>query len=196
VRSVSSTWDWLPVIEHERWEDPFYPGAVDWTHANSLHHDAETDRYLISLANAGVIAEIDGSTGMPSRVFGALPMMIPPADEASTWRWAHDATWTPDGTLLMFATSPRDYTRGALELEVDEEAGVLRKVWSHGFDEVNGHALGQAVRLDNGNTLVNFGDGGVMREVTPDGEIVWEVQAPLGTWFGQVHAVRDLYAGR
>jgi hypothetical protein len=192
VRRISSTWEWLPVEPHDRWDDAFYGETIDWTHANGLKHDAATDTYLLTLANPALVAEIDAATGMPLRTFGPGGAFRP-ADEGSGWRWPHDASFTPEGHLLAFATHATNDTRGALELEVGAD-GHLHAVWSHGFTEdVPGHALGQAIRLDSGNTLVNFGDGGVLREVTPDGEVVWEVEAPLGTWFGQVHAVRDLY---
>ena len=35
---------------------------------------------------------------------------------------------------------------------------------------------GEAQRLDNGNTLVNYGTGGVIREVTPGKETAWHVK--------------------
>ena len=44
--------------------------------------------------------------------------------------------------------------------------------------------LGQARRLDNGNTFLNFGGLGEMREVSPDGTTLWQLNTGLGAWFG------------
>ena len=50
------------------------------------------------------------------------------------------------------------------------------------------------VRLDNGNTLVNFGSAGALQEVTPQGEVVWEARTRSGLWFAAVRPIDDLYA--
>jgi hypothetical protein len=45
-------------------------------------------------------------------------------------------------------------------------------------------ALGMARRLDNGNTLVQWGNLGVMIEYTPDCRAVWRADCDRGGWFG------------
>ena len=47
--------------------------------------------------------------------------------------------------------------------------------------------------LSNGNRLLAFGTSGIIREVTPQGEVVWELQSPLGTAFGRVMALQEFY---
>ena len=39
----------------------------------------------------------------------------------------------------------------------------------------NGSYAGEAHRLGNGNTLHNFGSGKRLREITADGNVVWEM---------------------
>ena len=55
--------------------------------------------------------------------------------------------------------------------------------------------LGEAHRLDNGNTLVNYGDLPEIREVTPDGAVVWAAHfsEPV-TALGRMVMVDDLSA--
>ena len=53
--------------------------------------------------------------------------------------------------------------------------------------------MGEAHRLPNGNTLHNYGSNARLREVTPEGQVVWDVQ-----WSGSLIArstpIEDLYA--
>ena len=46
--------------------------------------------------------------------------------------------------------------------------------------------------MPNGNTLLNYGCGGVIREITPDGEVVWQVDT--GYLIGHQTQIEDLYA--
>ena len=62
-------------------------------------------------------------------------------------------------------------------------------------------AKGMAVRLENGNTLANYGTGGVIREITPSRDTVWLVKfdTPGGSDFynkmvGNNELIDDLYA--
>jgi len=54
-------------------------------------------------------------------------------------------------------------------------------------------AGGQAIRLDSGNTLFNAGTAGVLQEVTPTGDLVWEARASVGDAFIKLLPVRDFY---
>jgi hypothetical protein len=189
---VSSTWDWLPVEKNPGWDAPFYPDGFDWTHANALKPLPE-DRYLLSLGHPGLVVELDGVSGLPLSTFGnggdhPLP------EGSMPWDLPHDPTLLDDGNLLVFVSDARNGRSGAVEYALGPEDGALREVWRVGFD-VKAIALGQAIRLDNGNTLVNFGTAGLLREYAPDGQIVWSVATSSGSWFGQVRLVQDLYAG-
>ena len=63
-----------------------------------------------------------------------------------------------------------------MEFEIDDENQVLRQIWTYG-EGIASYAdqSGEATRVDNGNTLINYGTGGVIREVTPDKETAWHV---------------------
>jgi hypothetical protein len=83
----------------------------------------------------------------------------------------------------------------AVEYAVDDTLGQLREVWSEG-DAEGFRALvqGYAVGLENGNRLVNWGSVGLVREVTRDGEVVWEARCPSGE-FGSTLPFSDFYGG-
>jgi hypothetical protein len=71
----------------------------------------------------------------------------------------------------------------------------LDLVWEYGFDDVGitSASLGQAFRLGNGNTMVNFGSSGVLHEVDPSGNLVWEASSEFGWGFGNAAPIEDLY---
>jgi hypothetical protein len=70
----------------------------------------------------------------------------------------------------------------------------MSEVWRHDLDGAALY-LGQARRLPNGNTFVVGGQLGVMREVTPEGAVVWEMETTDYWGFAQWSLVSDLYSG-
>ena len=79
-----------------------------------------------------------------------------------------------------------------VELRLDEDARTVGVVWEHLEDDSSFlRLLGDAKRLSNGNTLISWTDLGRLDEVSPDGELLWRAELPLGTVFGRVdHAER------
>ena len=75
--------------------------------------------------------------------------------------------------------------------DTDNERMV--EVWSDAIDQEGLTMLGQARRLPDGNILVNYGGKGIIREITPEGEVVWELSSPLGTWFGNARVADALF---
>ena len=85
-------------------------------------------------------------------------------------------------------------TQNAL-LDQLPETGELTEIWSYGegIDEY-AYYSGEAYRLANGNTLLNYGTGGEIREVDPEGETVWSLQWGEDHTLGHTQLVGDLYA--
>jgi len=180
-REVFSIWDHEEPYIHEYWSSRFYGDlGKDWSHANALHYSAERDSYLISFGNISLVYEVDAQTGEP--LMRISPDMVV---DSAPFHFQHDTTWTEDGTLMMISY-PRRMEAIAVEYRVDAEAGRLETVWEYNRGTGGTFLMGQARRLSNGNTWVNYAAMGEMREVTPDGEIVWQINTSLGTWFGNV----------
>ncbi len=174
IREISSTWDHLEPEIHDRWEIPFFPGIQDWSHGNALRYDSETDTYLLSMGNASIILEVERETGALVRQLGGTGG-YGFAEGSEVFHFQHGVHWTDDGTLLM--TSAQGTAIAAVEYTIDDDAGLLTEIWSHGReDPVVSIALGYVQRLDNGNTFVSLGSSGVLREVTHDGVIAWEAR--------------------
>lgn len=180
---VFTAWDWGEPYHHDRWDESLYPGSSEWTHANSVRYDDASGSYLMSLANINTVLQIDRASGEVIAEFTGDCTGL-------SLCYQHDPIWTADGTLLT-VNHYDDVGMVAVEYAVVD--GALEAVWSYGEDEgIFGHILGQAYRLSNGNTLINFGGAGLIQEVTPDGILAWEVSSELGYAFGNGMMMEDI----
>ena len=81
------------------------------------------------------------------------------------------------------------------EYRMDESTETLELVWSAGEGEgLRSWNMGEAHRLENGNSLHNLGDGGRLRELRPDGTVVWDLDWGEGYGLGRTTPIADLYA--
>ena len=161
-------------------------------HSNSWWWDEASDSYLVSFpSSAGDVRDTvlhldrDGTT---LTTWGALSdWTFDPIE--STFDYQHGVTFTDAGTLLVSTklTEANPYydrrldTLAAREYELDYKTKTLHQIWSYGEDQgIAGITAGEAHRLPNGNTLHNYGSGARTREITPDGELVWDVKWPDG----------------
>lgn len=162
--------------------------------SNTVWWDAETDRYLYSFYTLETVFEIDPEEG-PVRWFGHLPGSWSFDPPGSIFWWQHGGHYTEAGTLLISShLSGEGEETVVREYELDEGSRTLREVWSFGQGEgVYGEELGEAHRLPGGNTLHNYGTEPRLREVTPAGEVVWDVQWGE-RYIGRSTPIEDLYA--
>ncbi len=181
---------------HDRWDSGFYPQGGDWTHANSLHYYEDSNTYLISFRNLDMIAEIDATSGEVLREFGG-ETGYQLTDGSRSFNYQHDVSWTADDTLIMITTEDIEDGRHettAVEYAIDDDAQTLDEIWSHGDGEgIYVLVQGTARDLDNGNRLINFGSSGLVREVTIEGDVVWELSARAGAAFGNTVPFSDLW---
>lgn len=192
TETVFSTWDWREPAMNQGWDYSIYAQGADWTHANGLYYYPDTDTYLISLGFVDTILEVSRSDGTVTREFSRRGDVWT-TEESTDFSFQHDAHWTEEDTLIMVSTqNDTDETIG-IEYTLDEEAGNLEEVWSYHGD-VYSAAEGQVRRLDNGNTLMNWGFVGICREVTPEDETVWEVNLDVGATMVRVRTFSDFYA--
>jgi len=166
--------------------DNEYDGeAEDWTHSNSLDIAADGN-ILVSMRHLNQIIAIEPDfSGIAWRLGGPESDFTFP-DPADQFYHQHTARELPNGNILLFDNGnfrPEDqggqYSR-ALELELDFNTMEARKVWEyrHQPDLFSG-AVCSAVRLENGNTVVDFGyddvnDSGIytLVEADPEGNAV------------------------
>ena len=182
--TVFSTWDAIePDPELFSALPSLYPQGLDWTHGNALDYDAASDTYLLSLANVGTIARVARSSNEAVQLWGGYG--VPIAEGSPELEHQHDPTWIADDRLLVFDAHFGSLEAGAYEYALVD--GALELAWSHGpgtglFSLV----LGQATRLDDGGTMVNFGTAGVIEEVDAAGQVRWRLALEDGYGFAQV----------
>jgi hypothetical protein len=109
----------------------------------------------------------------------------------------HSAVRLEDGGLLVFNRGDIGHIdEGAafvVELALDEGSWTAEPRWTYTSpDELIVAFLGSAQRLGNGNTLIAWSSAGEVSEVTPDGEVAWQIGSNIGAAFGFSTRVRQL----
>jgi hypothetical protein len=189
---------WTCADVRETTGDPKYECA-----SNSLWWDARTNHLLLSLYSSSTVFEIDRATGKMLRWFGNTPGGWGFDPEDTAFEWQHGVSYTDDGNLLMITREEATGTRGALltsdvpsiarEYALDADQETLVNVW-HSDDDIFAQEGGDVHRLPNGNTLLSFGTGAKVREVTTDGTAAWSLDWPANDRLGRTFFVADLYA--
>jgi len=185
IREIWSCNDWMSA---HREGGMCYTNAVIW--------NEQTESVLWSLPYHDTVVEIDRMSGTVKRVFGALGATHETVPEDAAFEFNHYPNFTPEGTLLLSThAGPDGGEQRAREYEIDDEAGTLTQVWVYGegIDEY-AYYSGEAYRLGNGNTLINYGTGGAAREVTPAGVVAWDITWDEWYLTGHSSLVSDLYA--
>lgn len=184
---VLNLWDWREPEVHEFFWGNFYPQGSDWSHLNSIHTlPGQSDQLIISLPFLSTALVVERSTGSVLRelspsgyTFTHTPLVE-----------AHDLRLIDDETLTAISHYPTATI--AVEYQIDEATKTITPTWLYETG-IRSNFMGQFFRLSNGNRLVNFGGAGIIQEVTESGEVVWELQSELGSWFGNSELINDVY---
>ncbi|MCK6505766.1 hypothetical protein L6R53_20635 [Myxococcota bacterium] len=186
--SVRRVWDCS-----EHWQAQGAPTDCD---GNALFWREEDDSFLFSSDAGHSIAQVDRATGQVTRTFGQLAGSYAFAEGTPAFWKQHSPTWTDEGTLLLSTwTGERNAQIVAREYAVDDESRTLTQVWTCGDGTgTTGQYGGEAHRLANGNTLLNYGEGGHIREYTPDCTVIWHLEWPGANLLGRAVFLDDLYA--
>ncbi|MBU1124836.1 MAG: aryl-sulfate sulfotransferase [Candidatus Omnitrophica bacterium] len=147
-------WRWYA---KDHFDTPVYSDIYSngWTHANAATR-LPNGNTLISLRNFNIVVEVDPD-GMVKKTIGE-----------GVFHHQHDPETLTNGNLLV---ANHGRPQGALEIE--PESG--RTVWKFEVTKSNAWPVRDANRLPNGNTLIT-GTNRVI-EVSPKGEIVWQLKS-------------------
>ena len=167
-----------------------------WCHSNAMYYREETDSLLYSFPDPDMVLELDLSTGEVIDWWSHLneTWSVEPPD--ATFWFQHGTTYTDDGTLLLSSHATQEDDDGVVrEYEIDRDAHVLRQIWHHGDgDGIDAEFAGEAHRLPAGNTLHNTGTTPRVREITPEGAVVWDIAWDGYLLVGRTVLLDDLYA--
>jgi hypothetical protein len=204
-RAVFSTWDWLEPMVSEDWDSEFYEDAADWTHGNALRWNDQRGTLLLSLRNLDTVVELALDTerweATPVRQYGGGPGASMVGPEAAYQvpqgqvgiDFAHDPSWTREGELLAMVRGPEETL--VVRWRSDDEERTLEQTWLYGDDEgMQTQFLGTARDLPGGHILATYASSGIVREITPEGELAWELGCEAGCLFGNVLGLDDFYA--
>ncbi len=186
-------------IQHELWNCGEFldtHSGANYCQSNTITWHAPTDSFIYSFYSIETVVQVDHATGATLDHWGHLEGSWAFDPPESAFYWQHGANITEAGTLLTSSYAGSwEAELVAREYELDHDAEVLREIWSFGEGEgIIGDTAGEAHRLANGNTLHNFGSGCRVREITPDGVVVWDVDWPGTKLLGRTAFVEDLYA--
>jgi hypothetical protein len=146
---------------------------IDYDHCNSLHYDTDGN-ILVSSRLLDSITKINRTTGAVMWRLGGVANEFTFTNDAG-FALQHDARRIDNGHLTLFdnGTATRGYSR-AVEYEIDEIGKTITRTWE--YQGPFAFCCGNAQRLPNGNTLINWGPGKPsITEVTPDGTKVFEL---------------------
>jgi len=98
----------------------------------------------------------------------------------------------PAGSKVAWGAAAGDGTgSAAIEVKLDLTAMTARPIWSYQGPSLIDNVLGDAQRLPNGNTMVDFSTQGSIQEVDPQGRLLQEIRTT--TNFGYLQKRPTLY---
>ena len=162
-------WDHNPLTDTNR---SLTTARVDYDHCNAVEQD-DDGNVLYSSRHLDQITKIDRQTGAVIWKLGGKSNQFTFTNDAG-FALQHDIRRIGNGHITLFDNGQpaRGYSR-AVEYEIDETGKVITRTWE--YRGPFAFCCGNAQRLENGNTFINFGPGHpTMREVTPDGVVVFE----------------------
>jgi hypothetical protein len=181
-------------------------GEADWNHLNGVAYNAELDQIVLSSRSFSEFWIIDHATTTEEAAGPAGDLLFrygnPKAYDGSgkrTLYFQHDVGWIEDGMpgagkLLLF-------NNGAPEIRTfssaDEVTPAVTADGAYVRDERNGGfeasiervypradkgrfaaIVSSAERMENGNTILSYGNIGHVTEVDANGKVVWDFESP------------------
>lgn len=185
-------WEWrlrdhVDPIEHHNPDRRLYVGngCLDWSHGNTvkffpdyrfdgksyktvLYNSAGLDTFwMIDYATGDVLwsCGLHGTLGQPSE------------DEEPIFAPAHEVDMVENNVFILYDNGSHRQVKAsrALKLRVDPVAGEVQEIWSWTYPLMYDWWGGDADELPNGNVLITNVEHGRLIEVTPDGDIVWDM---------------------
>jgi outer membrane protein assembly factor BamB len=187
------SWDWFT-------SPADYTDAIalptDFDHMNSLAIDPSDGNYVASFRDLDAILKIDAQTGAVLwQLGGRLNQFTLVGDPLGPPSGQHSVRVLANGNLLLYDNGPNrqpQETR-AVEYSLDTSAMTATLVWEFRHNPpIFTPYVGSVERLGNGNTLVAFGIAGIVDEVDPAGDVVWEGALSQGGQARSAYRVRRL----
>lgn len=136
------------------------PVNVDWTHFNAVAAD-DDGNILLSSRHLNEVTKINRADGSVIWRLGGKANQFQFVNDPAAFVAQHDPRRIANGNLTLFDNGFNElplHPAAAKEYLLDETAFTATLVWEHVENPASfSRALGNVQRLDNGNTLVNYG---------------------------------------
>jgi len=135
------------------------PQFVSWTHSNELEMDWDGN-ILLSTRNFNEVTKINRTTGKIMWRLGGKHNEFKFINCPVPFYAQHDIRRISNGHITLFDGGHNVISHGAraLEFELDEQKKMATLKWSYVYDStLSSKARGNVQRLNNSNTLVNYG---------------------------------------
>jgi len=175
--------------------------AIDYVHGNAIEYDTDGN-ILISSRHLSEITKINRNTGDIIWRLGGVHNQFNFVNDPLGFSYQHAIRRLANGNILLFdngnyrpSLNEADslYSR-VLEYRLDENSHTATLDWQYKHTpNIYGFAMGNAQRLDNGNTLISWGATNPnITEIKPNGEIVFEMSMVRGMY--TYRAFRDTWS--
>ena len=177
-----NTFDYYDLTEYNPYYVETYTGdyEMDWTHSNSVFFDENAGSVFVSVRNLSRITKIDYASKDLIWNMGQTDFMNDIYfEEDLNFSQQHSVQVLDNGNLLFFDNHRYlipELSR-CLEISYDESDYSVEIIWEHVLPEdLFSGSRGECDRLDNGNTLITAGRTGHTLEVTPENDVVWQLE--------------------
>ncbi len=181
------SWDHFDILDANHTD--FTAAKVDYVHGNAFELVDNDTNLLISCRNMEEITKINLNTGEIIWRFGlhAKNNMFTFINDTIGFSWQHDIRRISNGNFTVYDNGNYHTPKfsQALEYNLDEENYTAELVWNYIHDPVvYGRATGAHRRLENGNAFICWGLTWPINasEVTPAGNLAWELHWPENVW--------------
>ena len=176
-----TTWRWQAKTDYPLSGGGRFP--TDWTHLNDVQY-LDDGTIMVSLRNQDQVVFIDRKTGLVrERTLGS-------EDDHDTLYEQHNPDYLPPeqgGPAVLVADSENNRV-----VEYQRVEGAWEQSWV--WRDADLPWPRDADRLPNGNTLITSSNGDTVFEVSPSGEVVWQMDF-LGPYESERLSTGDESAG-
>jgi hypothetical protein len=169
--------------------------TLGWTFANALDYDPAEDAYYLGLRNFSSITKIDRRTGACEWVLGSFGRTLDFAAGSARFLHQHQFELLADRLLVFDNEGAAGEESRVLEYSLDFAEGTATEVWSYVSEpSVNSFVLGEPMRLEGGDTFIDWSAAGQLERVSADGRSLWKLNTGAGYAFGFSTLAKSLYA--
>jgi len=160
------------------WNAVYGQNTLDWTHINSIEEDSDGN-FLLSVSHWDKVIKVNRTTDEVMWEFGESAQIPTP----SVFDYQHALTNTANNQYMLFDNLGLVGRSRVLEFSIDPINFTATQIWEYVPDDpFVAFVMGNANRLENGNTLINFGLAAAIQEVDESGELLWDFRVGVSNY--------------